>query len=159
MPLADSCVVVGWRKDTPRWVGASGQHGTESGGLFLVALNLCAMRQCYLGEGDLVSTFPPNHTFTLVFFHPNSCCTCYSCVLLRCHCCCNHYRQHYALSFVITRIPLPLPLIVWKVIASGIAADNPGTEQSDMPPLSSTPSTGSGPVLGFSTSISQVRVG
>eukprot|EP00904_Undaria_pinnatifida_P014142 jgi/Undpi1/9859/HiC_scaffold_28.g12313.m1 len=45
--------------------------------------------------------------------------------------------------------------MVEEVIASGIAADNPGTEQSDMPPLSSTPSTGSGPVLGFSTSISQ----
>ena len=42
-------------ENTPRWIGTSGRHGTESGGP-LVTLNLHVTRRYYLGEGDLVST-------------------------------------------------------------------------------------------------------
>ena len=41
--------------DTPRWVGTSGQHGTESGGP-LVTLNLNVMARYYLGKENLAST-------------------------------------------------------------------------------------------------------
>ena len=55
MPLADSLLCGHAVEDTPRWVGVSGQHRTESGGP-LVALNLCVLRRYCVGERGLVST-------------------------------------------------------------------------------------------------------
>ena len=53
VPPTGSLLCGGSVEGTSRWVGISGQHGTESGGP-LVTLNLCAMRRYYLGEEDLV---------------------------------------------------------------------------------------------------------
>ena len=44
-----------------------------------------------------------------------------------------------------------------KVLDGGKAGDHSNMDRSNVAPLSSTPSSGSGPVLGFSASVSQVR--